>query len=106
MFNSCYLYFVIKLNDCVTLKVFLYYREKKQKIQDIKNNIKEAIEVSVKGFSYVIMQTSLTTYLRFLKGIMNTHSNCCLCFSIDYFVSNVHVGTSGSVSLSSESVSK
>ncbi len=27
----------------------LFYREKKQKIQDIKNNIKEAIEVSVEA---------------------------------------------------------
>ena len=32
----------LSLNECI----LLCFREKKQKIQDIKNNIKEAIEVS------------------------------------------------------------
>lgn len=34
--------------------VFFYYREKKMKIQDIKNNIKEAIEVNYKLLSLTI----------------------------------------------------
>lgn len=38
---SCTYRIIISLN-CISL----YFREKKQKIQDIKNNIKEAIEVS------------------------------------------------------------
>lgn len=31
---------------CLSLNLCVCFREKKQKIQDIKNNIKEAIEVS------------------------------------------------------------
>lgn len=36
--------------------IFFYYREKKMKIQDIKNNIKEAIEVNIRTivFSYLM----------------------------------------------------
>lgn len=32
--------------------VFFYYREKKMKIQDIKNNIKEAIEVNLRAIVF------------------------------------------------------
>lgn len=45
---SFLLYFYIILT-------LFYFREKKQKIQDIKNNIKEAIEVSVYFFTVLFI---------------------------------------------------